>query len=265
MSDIISQCQRYQKHLEADIAAGRKWEYRNPTKYTKERFDNAVSSGKRACNCALLARWAIKDAGLVPANLGTWYGEKNGNIHWSRETRNTILKTFDLIHISNRRTAGDLIKNGTLQPGDIVTYVDIRHTNVYAGGGKWYDAGHAYCSGSGDGAIFKSWYGSGKHLGQKVGNILRVKAEYRSGSAAGDKATTGTVKRQYVVQAGAFAEKKNAEKLIEKVKAAGFSAILKTETYQYKVQCGVFNEKDNAEKMIRDLQAAGFSAILKIK
>ena len=142
---------------------------------------------------------------------------------------------------------GQLIEDGTLQPGDIVTYVDIQHTNIYAGNGKWYDAGHAYCSGTGEGAVYKSWHGEGQYNSQKAGYIIREK----SGSG------------QYTVQAGSFTVKSNAEKRFRKIKKAGFDVIVKKQDGAYKVQCGVFSVKANAEKLVKKLKKAGFDAIIK--
>jgi len=49
------------------------------------------------------------------------------------------------------------------------------HTNAYLGGNKSYDSGHAYCSGSGEGAVYNKWVGSLAHPNAKVGYILRLK------------------------------------------------------------------------------------------
>ena len=104
-----------------------------------------------------------------------FYGKLGGTISWGAGTKAAVTKTCDLIRIGDE-TVGQLIEDGTLQPGDIVTYVDIQHTNIYAGNGKWYDAGHAYCSGTGEGAVYKSWHGEGQYNSQKAGYIIREKS-----------------------------------------------------------------------------------------
>lgn len=68
----------------------------------------------------------------------------------------------------------------------------------------------------------------------------------------------------YRVQAGAFADKENADRQLIKVQAAGFDAIEKKEDSLYKVQAGAFAKEDNAEKQLERLEDAGFeTAIIK--
>lgn len=244
--DIVAACKVFQQQLKSDIAAGRDWEYQNPAKYLEEQWSKALKKGKRACNCALLARWALKEAGLIPQDTGIFYGKLGGTISWGAGTKAAVTKTCDLLKIGNK-TVKQLIASGDLQPGDIVTYVDIQHTNIYAGNGKWYDAGHAYCKGSGEGAIYKSWYGDGQYDNQRVGYIIRR----RTGSD------------EHIVQAGVFAVKANAEKLFRKLKKAGFDALVKKQNGQWTVQCGVFSVRANAEALAKRLKKAGFSAIIK--
>lgn len=69
--------------------------------------------------------------------------------------------------------------------------------------------------------------------------------------------------KSYIVQAGVFSSKKNANNLCKKIKDAGFSAIVKKDSKQYRVQCGVFEKKENAEALVKQLTYAGFSAIIK--
>lgn len=69
--------------------------------------------------------------------------------------------------------------------------------------------------------------------------------------------------QQYVVQAGSFISKANAEKLFRKIKKSGFDAFVKKQDDQWKVQCGVFRERKNAELLAQKLKAAGFAATVK--
>lgn len=259
-SSILDQCAKFQKQLKADIADGKRWEYHNPGKYLEEQWDNAIKKQKRACNCALLARWALKEAGLIPQNTGIFYGKLGGTISWGAGTKAAVTKVCELIHVGNK-TVKQLIASGILRPGDIVTYVDLQHTNIYAGNGKWYDAGHAYCSGSGEGATFKSWYGDGKYDGQKVGYIIRPKKSATVTPEPDPDPKPGA--KQYVVQAGSFMSKANAEKLFRKIKKAGFDVFVKKQEGEWKVQCGVFGVKKNAEDLKNKLKKAGFDAIIK--
>lgn len=68
---------------------------------------------------------------------------------------------------------------------------------------------------------------------------------------------------QYIVQAGVFTGKANADKLAARLKAAGFDAIVKSDGGQYRVQCGVFASADNAAALARQLKTAGFDAVIK--
>ncbi|MDO4647438.1 MAG: phage tail tip lysozyme [Eubacteriales bacterium] len=172
---LIKALEKMQTRLLADIKEGKVWRYRNPSSYTRETWSKALKDEKLNCNCALLARWALKEAGIVPTSTGVWYGKKGGTISASAGTRKTLESACELIHVAGKKTAKQLITEGTLKTGDIVTYVNIQHTNIYAGDGVWYDAGHAYCSGTGEGAVFKSWRGNGKHVNQKVAYIIRVR------------------------------------------------------------------------------------------
>lgn len=71
------------------------------------------------------------------------------------------------------------------------------------------------------------------------------------------------VKKTYVVQAGSFNSKSNAEKLFRKLKKAGFTSLVKKDGSVWKVQLGVFTDKSNAEALMKKVKAAGFSAIVK--
>ncbi|WP_283683176.1 SPOR domain-containing protein, partial [Parablautia sp. Marseille-Q6255] len=105
----------------------------------------------------------------------------------------------------------------------------------------------AYCKGSGEGATYKSWYGDGQYDNQRVGYIIRRRAS----------------SNEYIVQAGVFAVKTNAEKLFRKLKKKGFDVLIKKCNGQWQVQCGVFSVRKNAENLVKRLKAAGFSAIIK--
>lgn len=68
---------------------------------------------------------------------------------------------------------------------------------------------------------------------------------------------------EYIVQAGIFTVKSNAEKKVSQLKAHGFDAIVKTVGNQYRVQAGVFRLKANAKKLAKQLKASRFDAIIK--
>lgn len=173
---VLDNLARYQKQLESDKKKGVRWVYSNKNKYKEEWYDDALSTGKRGVNCALLARWALRDAGILNPGEGGFWGEKHSKIHWQGKGEKYIKDRCDLIYIGGKKTVKQLMDDRTLLPGDILTYHDIGHTNIYAGDGYFYDAGHTFCSGSGELAKFNSFYGkcSTKH---KVGYIIRVKED----------------------------------------------------------------------------------------
>ena len=311
-ADLLAKLASYQKRLEKDLANKKKWIYSNSG--ASSRFSAAVNNGNRKCNCALLARWALRDLGLL--NSDNFWGEKGGIIIWRGTSEKQIKKNFDVIKINNV-TVDTLLKTNQLMAGDILTYKDMQHTNVYAGNGKWYDGGHAYCSGSGEGAKFKAWYGSTKHGAQRVAYIIRAKGAkpnteptkpenevvYRVGTAwtngkcenqkgafsvlanakkCADSARSSEKKTfhvydnkgkvaytaeyasdTYVVQAGVFSVKANADALVTKLKRAKFDAIVVNENGSYVVRCGTFSVKKNAENLVASLKAKGFNAVIK--
>ena len=64
------------------------------------------------------------------------------------------------------------------------------------------------------------------------------------------------------VQTGAFAEKKNADAMLKKVKAAGFDTYMVKVNHLYKIQVGAYSKRNNAEAMKKKLTGAGFEAFI---
>ena len=67
----------------------------------------------------------------------------------------------------------------------------------------------------------------------------------------------------YIVQAGAYTKRDNAEARVQKLKAAGFDAFIKFEDNFYKIQAGAYEIKENAEKQVSKLKSAGFTAFIR--
>jgi flagellum-specific peptidoglycan hydrolase FlgJ len=246
-NDLLSVLLKFQEQLEKDIASGRKWIYSNAGCSAK--MSTAIKKGNRKCNCALLARWALRKLGLL--NGDNWWGEKGGTIVWRGTSKEQMLKYFDLIRIASKKTVNQAIKDGTLQPGDIVTYVNMQHTNVYAGNGKWYDAGHAYASGAGEGAVFKAWYGGTVHGAQPIGYILR-----RKGAGQPEE-------KLHIVREGMYIKKANADRRCAEINNAGIDCIVKRVGDMWWTQCGAFEELANAEERVWQLRARGFDGMIK--
>lgn len=170
---VVEACRLMNEQMLSDNKNGKQWRYYNSG--TKNSFNKAVNNGVRRTNCALFACWAFKIAGLLPENSGNFYGSF-GDIKGNTAGISNCKNTCTFTHINGNKTVKTAISDGTLQPGDMVMYQNMGHTNIYAGNGKWYDAGHAYCKESGEGAKFITWYGSTKYSNSKISYIIRAKA-----------------------------------------------------------------------------------------
>lgn len=172
---VIRSCEKFQVQLQEDNACGVRWIYSN--KGVSETFSRAVSSGNRKCNCALIARWALRDAGYLSEDQGYFYGNPDGSLHISAKALTELESVCNLYHVNGTKTVNELINEGRLQAGDIVIMQSgVGHTWVYAGDGMAYEGGHAYThGGSGEGAVFDSFYGPCKNGSGKVGYVIRPK------------------------------------------------------------------------------------------
>lgn len=156
-----------------DLKAGIKWTYTNKLSMGST-FELARSSQRYRTNCVLGVQWAIQEANIL-TNARGWYGKNGGTISWG-SSKDTILSKFKDINIGAKKTVNQLLSDGTLKPGDILTYVDMNHTNLYLGNNEWFDSGHAYCSEQGENAAFKKWVGNLVYGQKQVGHILRLKS-----------------------------------------------------------------------------------------
>ena len=67
------------------------------------------------------------------------------------------------------------------------------------------------------------------------------------------------------VQIGAFKDRENAEKVLEKAKASGFQTYIRQENNLYKVQIGAFSVRNNAEELKARANAIGLNAVIVIE
>ena len=74
---------------------------------------------------------------------------------------------------------------------------------------------------------------------------------------------TEPVKVTYIVQAGLYKVKANADKALQRVKSVVPDAFIKNVGTQYRVQAGAYSVRANAEKRVAELKKAGISAIIK--
>lgn len=156
-------------------------------------------------------------------------------------------------------TSGINFKTGKgLELGDIPV-APGKHTEIYVGDGKLAGARGNANSGKPE---------NGK-AGDQSGSEIAVSAYWNFPWSfvlryVGDeKPSTPSTSNTYVVQAGSFSLKANADNLVKQLKSKGFNAIVKTSGSNYVVQCGSFSVKSNAESLKDKLIAAGFNAIIK--
>lgn len=223
----------------SDIKQALYWFYFNGKK-SEPTFEETRKAGKRWTNCMGGVSFACKLAG-IPTSALQWYGGA-AKIRWLNDhAEKDAKKVFDIYKIK-KRTVSECLKKGIIQAGDIVTYMNIVHTNMYLGSDRWLDTGHAYCEGSGEGARYRKWIGELVYGGRKVYALLRLKGNYT-----------------YRVQVGAFEKESGAKNRANKVKGkSGFPCFIE-HTDMYYVYCGSFEKFENAIKRIDELEGKGVS------
>lgn len=171
---LLAACARLNQWLVDDIAAGKPWRYYNSGHVSESTFWKTRKANKLYTNCMGGVAFAMKESGL-PASACSWYGQKGGGIRWLNSHAEADLRKYaDLIKIGNK-TPKQLMNEGTLCPGDILTFVALNHTCIYFGNGLSFDSGHAFCTEKGEGAHFVKWIGPLSWENYKVGYIIRLK------------------------------------------------------------------------------------------
>lgn len=164
--------------IKSDRAQGRQWVYktvRHDRTWEAELAD-AASGGEGNCTCIQMVRWGLKLAGIITVKQDTCCatnGVVNGVFTYNKALgAEAFHQKFEVIRVN--KTNRQLIKEGILRPGDICGYVG--HENVYAGNGKWYDAGRGADGGYKNGKyMFNSFGPVSGWMDQKVVEILRLK------------------------------------------------------------------------------------------
>jgi len=234
--DLIASMKKLNRVMKADNQAGNQWRYYN-TKRSESTFKATRAAKKFFTNCMGGVTFACKDAG-IPGSALQWYGDK-AKIHWlSDRAKADCKKYFDIITL--KKTVKKGVKKGMIIPGDILTYVTMTHTNMYYGDSLSFDTGHAFCSGSGEGAPFKKWIGTLAHSNKQVQYILRLKGN-----------------NFYRVQVGAFSSVDNANKRAALIKQRTGFDCFKEQTDMIRVYCGSFENPRNAIDRVDDLEKAG--------
>lgn len=97
----------------------------------------------------------------------------------------------------------------------------------------------------------------GDWLYNRLGDIAaRVTASLNSSNNAEQSGV------MYRVQTGAFSNKDNADRMLEKVKAAGYDTYMVQVDGLYKIQVGAYSVKSNADAMLAKIKESGFDAFI---
>lgn len=238
---LVASMKKLNRIMKADNAEGHQWRYYN-SKRSEPTFQATRAAGKYYTNCMGGVSFACKDAG-IPASALQWYGGQN-KIVWLGDrdkSKANAKKVFDIFRIRDR-TVRTCIRKGILQPGDIITYKNMTHTNALYSTEKSFDSGHAYCTGSGEGAKYNKWIGSVAHGGSKVAYIFRLKGDYT-----------------YRVQVGAYTSISNAQRRMAEVAQASGLGCFMEQTDCIRVYCGSFSIFTNAVDRLDDLQNHGIT------
>lgn len=196
--------------------------------------------------CSSFVNEAWKQAGVDLPESATVYTAKMKSIF----TKAGFEVITDEVNLKNGKglEAGDVV----LKPGS--------HVEIYVGNGLLAGARGNANSGKPE---------NGK-AGDQSGNEIVVSGYYNLpwtivlryvGIDMGETPTD--TPKEYIVQAGSYSFKSNANNRAALIKSKGFDAIVKYIDGQYKVQCGVFTNKANAEKLVAALKSKGFDAIIK--
>lgn len=235
--------------MKDDVKAGRKWRYTNSSSKQAHTFALARKKGLRNTNCVLGVWWGLREAG-VPDSAMHWMGGK-GKILWTQTGAKAAAKKYFDIIPTGGKTIQQLYDQMLLCDGDILLgFQSMNHTCCYYGGStgkKSFDSGHAFCTGSGEGAAFKKWIGSLTCKGYKVNYILRLK----------DRA-------HYRVQAGAYTSIAEYNAQVKRIMDKGFpKPEQKIEDGYYKVQVAYCDGKSNADRLVAQLKSKDIDAFAK--
>lgn len=259
----------YDVKMREEIKAGIKWYYSNSA--CKRTWKSAHDNKTYKTNCAQGICWILRSQGILEAG-SRFYGN-NGKIQWIGDAEKLVKAKCSVINLKGK-TISAAIKDGSIQAGDIVMYMDMVHTNMYMGNNKWFDCGHAYCAPgqTGEGAKFSAWTGKTVYSNARISYVIRLKqtavkpAPITTSTVAKSTTTTTTVKpttkKLYKVQLGAFSVKANADALSKKATKKGFDCFIDFKNNQYYVISGAYENKTNATNRVAAIKKAGFNAII---
>lgn len=171
---LLTILQKYSDQVKEDKANGIRWVYGGgaTTSWTTA-HNTAVKNGTVYVNCALPPRWSVRELGILDGS--NFWGIVGGGIEFRGTSKEQLSVHCDIIPVF--KTPNQLLSEGNLLPGDICSYVSYQHTNVYAGDGKWYDAGRGSDGTWINGEFVFNSFGPVACVdmaGTKIGHIIRI-------------------------------------------------------------------------------------------
>ena len=272
--DLLNAAAELNASMMNDLANGLVWEYHNGYDCNMSWY-RAQPNNQRNTNCALFVSWCMQVAGLIPDGW-TFFGSGDGTLQGVGDVEGTLSQHCSLYHIGGR-SVGELMSTGELQAGDIVTYVGLQHTNIYAGGGYWYDGGHAFCTGKGEGARFTTWYGPKDYTWAKAAWIIRPYSDGISADAIQEDiviepmynvVSTPTVceddyKKKFVVVADVAMTSDECDEIIAELGERGFGSIAVSDAGKKYVIAGGYDTEAEASVKCDALIENGYTAYIK--
>lgn len=177
---FLNTLQAMSDQVRSDYKAGKKWYYALNHKITYPSEWKKAAAYVAAGNtgylvCSGIVRWGLTEAGIMTTKQHL-YAKEGGTFNFNNNLKNDpdFNKKFEVLTVN--KTPNQLLKEGNLLPGDICGWERVMHTNVYAGNGKWYDAGRGVSTEFKNGEYrFLSFGPSAGWMNDKIVQIVRLK------------------------------------------------------------------------------------------
>lgn len=148
---FLNVLQKYSDRVQSDRANGTVWRYAGGATTTWDEVLTMIpKKGYGYSNCALLPRWGLRELGII--NSKNFWGVVGGDMVFRGDVKEQLMKHCKIMKVF--KTPKQLLAEGNLLPGDICSWVEYQHTNVYAGNGLWYDSGRSGAVGSYQNDVF---------------------------------------------------------------------------------------------------------------
>ena len=231
-------------------------------KNNKTDYEVALKRKPVLTNCALFVTHALQVAGIF-GKKDKFYGSKGTLIKGSAASKmGTIGKitTYNKANVTADKAnipAGAIV---TWHEGHTNVYLGKNDKGQMI----WSDAGRGTTIKCAENSGWKSFRKTGNMSGFHVANVIQLNLIDDVTKNDNQSEETPTIDGMtYIVQAGAYSVEENANKQAAALKKKGYDAIVKKRTNDWYVQCGIFADKKNADDLVDKLNSAGFSAILR--